>query len=381
MNWRDRYSRGGVCDFRENYEFYFRWLLNKVCSCFVIKGLEGAAASIDPIYLKANLIQSGLICITDFNDKLYACIGNWGGQPNEYYEPTQFIIANPVLGSKTVNLNQNGVLISNTAIDKEFYYGGLDSGLGQLINQTATLLADNIISINCNQINSRITAFFTADSEAQAVAGETILKKMYAGKPFSILRSDLVEKIQVNPISTAGTSQNITELVQLNNYILSNFFHAIGIKANNNMKKERMIVAEVESQDDPLKLSLIEMLTSWQEGFDKVNQLYGTNISVELNPILIDSIKQQMETVESNESNDEPAQVEESQESQKEEETEESEEKEQVETEPETEPEPQKEESESEIEEIKKEIEVVNEIVEMAQEEPELKEEEVKPSE
>ena len=198
---------------------------------------------------------------------------------------------------------------------------------------------------------------------------------MYAGKPFSILRSDLVEKIQVNPISTAGTSQNITELVQLNNYILSNFFHAIGIKANNNMKKERMIVAEVESQDDPLKLSLIEMLTSWQEGFDKVNQLYGTNISVELNPILIDSIKQQMETAESDEPNDEPAQAEESQESQKEEESEESEEKEQVETEPETEPELQKEESEeSEIEEIKKEIEVVNEIIEMAQEEPQLKE-------
>jgi len=57
------------------------------------------------------------------------------------------------------------------------------------------LLADNIVSINCAQINTRVEAVFTADSEGQAVAGEAVLKKLYSGQPYQVLRSDLVEKM------------------------------------------------------------------------------------------------------------------------------------------------------------------------------------------
>ena len=186
-----------------------------------------------------NLLLDGQICITDFDDKLYACIGNRGGEPNEYYIPTIFTIANPILGSKQVKIGKDGVVFYNTDVDCFSYTGNneiFSGGLYDLISQTATLLADNIISINCCQINARINTFFTADSEAQAVAGETILKKMYAGKPYQILRSDLIEKLLVNPINSAAKG-NITELVELHNYIVANFFQSIGVKSNNVMKR------------------------------------------------------------------------------------------------------------------------------------------------
>lgn len=285
--WRERYSAGGVCDFRQNYDFFFRWLLNKVASCFVINGLPD---TINQTYLKTELILSGMCCITDFNGKLYACAGDLGGVPDEYYIPTVFVIANPVLGSKQVNRtgeNKNGVVIFNTATD-QLYSETFAAGLEQLINQTATLLADNIISINCNQINSRIATFFTADSEAEALSGEIILKDMYAGKPFKILRSDLVEKINVNPVATASTSSNITELVELHNYIVSNFMQSIGIKSNNLRKRERLITDEINTQNDYLELSVLEILASWKKGFDEVNEKYGTEITVSLNPAIID---------------------------------------------------------------------------------------------
>lgn len=290
-HWKERYSTGGVCDFRQNYDFYFKWLLNKVAACFVINGLPD---TVDQTYLKTELILSGNCCITDFDGKLYACAGSVGGRPNEYYIPTQYIIANPVLGSKTVDFygdNKNGIVIWNTELDK--IYAGASwycSGLYQLINQTATMLADNVISINANQINSRVCTFFTADSESQAVAGETILKQMYAGRPYQILRSDLIEKININPAATASTSSNITELVELNNYIISNFMQSIGVKANNLRKRERMITGEIESQNDYLELSVLEMLASWQRGFNAVNDLYGPDISVTLNPASIDVV-------------------------------------------------------------------------------------------
>lgn len=283
-HWKEKYSAGGVCDFRENYDFYFKWLLNKVCSCFVVNGLPD---TINQTYLKNELILSGMCCVTDFGGKLYACTGSLGGQPDEYYIPTVFVIANPILGSKQVKRGEDGVVIFNTSVD-ELYTGCFAAGLYQYINQTATLLADNIVSINANQINSRVCAFFVADSKAKALAGEVVLKKMYAGQPYQILEADLVEKINVNPISTASTSSNITELVELNNYIISNFMQSIGIKANNDRKRERMITDEINSQNDYLGFSVLEVLASWQKGFDAVNEMYGTEISVSLSPAVAD---------------------------------------------------------------------------------------------
>lgn len=303
INWQVRAGRGGVCDFRKNFDFYFKWLTNKVMSCFIITDQNPSerTSSINWDYFKMNLILDGQICITDFNDKLYACIGNRGGTPNEYYVPTQFLIANPVLGSKEVTIGETGVVIYNTKIDHFVWTGESDifaAGLCDLIEQTATLLADNIISINCSQINARVTAFFTADSESQAAAGELILRRMYAGKPYSILRSDLLEKLQVNPINNSSSGQNITELVELHNYILANFFQTIGIKSNSVMKRERLIRDEIESQDDFLQVSILEILSSWQAGLDEVNQLYGTSFKVELNQVLLNELMDQLEGTE-----------------------------------------------------------------------------------
>lgn len=286
-DWRSRYADGrkGICDFGLNYDFYFKWLTNKIISCFCIRG---APETINDVYLKTHLILDGNICITDFGD-LYACIGSWGGQPDEYYIPKQYVIANPILGSKTVDIGRNGIVITNTSVDG-LGIGLFDGGLYDLIHQTATLLADNIISINCCQINSRITTFFTADGEANALAGEAVLKKMYAGSPYQVLRQSIVEKLNVNPVSNGGHSQTLTELVELHNYIIANFFQSIGIRANNVMKRERLITSEIESQNDFVKLSLTEILASWQKGFDKVNELYGTEITVELNPVLVNEL-------------------------------------------------------------------------------------------
>lgn len=281
-HWKDRFNAGGICDFSKNYNFYFKWLLNKTASCFYIKNLPD---TMDEFYIKSTLLVDGDIGVTDFNDKLYAVNGAPAGQPDEYYVPTQYTVANPILGSKIFTRGVNGVVIYNTALDK--YVPG---GLFGLIDQTATLLADNVISINCNQINSRVAAIFTADSDAQAIAGEAILKKMYTGAPYQVVRSDIIEKIGVNPIATTAISQNITELVELNNYIIANYFQSIGIKSNDIRKKAHILEDEINSQNNYLQISILEILTSWQKGFDEANKLYNTDIQVELNPALIDTL-------------------------------------------------------------------------------------------
>lgn len=282
QHWKERYGKDGICDFTANYNFYFKWLLSKTCSCFFIKNLP---ETVDEFYVKCNLLCDGDVCFTDFNDKLYALNGAPGGQPDEYYRPSIYTIANPILGSKQVKDGVTGVIVYNSPLDA--YITG---GIYGLIAQTATLLADNIVSINCTQINTRVQAMVTADSEAQALAGELALKKMYAGQPYQVLRSDLIDKIGVNPINTASNASNLAQLIELHNYIIANYFQSIGIKSNDVKKKAHVLQEELDVQNDYLQISILEILTAWQEGFDKVNEMYGTDIHVELNPSLLDTL-------------------------------------------------------------------------------------------
>lgn len=286
-HWKERFGSGGICCFRDNYDFYFKWLLSKTVSCFYIDGLnEDKTKTLDAYYILSGLICDGDICITDFNEgKLYGCIGSPGGKPDEYYKSTLYTIANPVLGSKTVEDGVNGVIIYNTPTDA--YVTG---GLYGLICQTATLLADNIVSINCCQINSRITALVTADSKPQAAEAESVMKSIYAGVPYKVIPSDMVDKVNINPIANTGHGQMLAELVELHTYIISNYFQSIGIRSNNLRKKSHMLQDEIDVQNEFLQISIYELLTSWQAGFDKVNELYGTDIHVRVNPTLLDEL-------------------------------------------------------------------------------------------
>lgn len=286
LHWKERYGKGGVCDFKQNYDFYFKWLLNKTAACFYITGLPD---TINETYLKTNLLLDGNIAITDFDGKLYACIGSQGGPPDEYYKGTIYTIANPVLGSKMAKIGKDCVVIYNNDLD-QFTGDCWISGLYELINQTATLLADNIVSISCCQINTRVQAMAVAESEGQALGAEAALKKLYAGQPYQVLRSDLIDKLTVNPINNTASGQNIAELVDLHNYIIANYFQSIGVRSNNIRKKSHVLQDEIDVQNDYLQISIFEILTSWQDGFDKVNELYGTDIHVELNPALLDTI-------------------------------------------------------------------------------------------
>lgn len=286
LHWKERYGKGGVCDFKQNYDFYFKWLLNKTAACFYITGLP---KTINKTYLKTNLLLDGNIAITDFDGKLYACIGSQGGPPDEYYKGTVYTIANPVLGSKMAKIGTDCIVVYNNELD-QFTGDCWISGLYELINQTATLLADNIVSISCCQINTRVQAMAVAESEGQALGAEIALKRLYAGQPYQVLRSDLIDKLTVNPINNTASGQNIAELVELHNYIISNYFQSIGVRSNNIRKKSHVLQDEIDVQNDYLQISIFEILSSWQDGFDKVNALYGTDIHVELNPALLDTI-------------------------------------------------------------------------------------------
>lgn len=171
--------------------------------------------------------------------------------------------------------------MANSDVDYENL--GLKGGLYSLIYQTAGLLADNISSLNISQINSRLSAIYTATDEGIARTGEEVLKDIYDGKPYKILRDDITDKISVNPIAAAGQNNTLMSLIEVHQYILAQFFQEIGVSANFNMKRERLNTAEVEMNNGALDVNIFSMLKNRQEAVALINEKYGTEIEVELN--------------------------------------------------------------------------------------------------
>lgn len=290
----------GVCDVEFNFRTYFKLLTNKCMSLFKWEGLP---ETIDERFLMEQLVLRGKVCFTQIDGKLYALNGNVGGEPDCYYQPTQFIIANPILGSKTVKIRQEdgskslegltGILVALTDID-QLIQPQFNGGLYNLIYQTAGLLADNTSSINCAQINGRATVGYVADSEALANSAEEVLLDVYSGKPYRVMSQDIMDKIQAMPLAASGNNSTLMTLIEAHQYILAQFYNEIGIGGNWNMKRERINTAETELMKGSLDLSIWQMEKSLKEGIELVNQLFGTSITVDINE---DVIKEEPEDV------------------------------------------------------------------------------------
>lgn len=278
----------GCTDVQKNFTTYFNLLTNKVASMFLWKNLP---ETIDERFLEFTLLLKGKLAWFKHNDKIYALDGNVGGEPNAYYEPTEFIIANPVIGSKHLKVRNldgsnsietlDGILMANSDIDYEEQ--GMKGGLYSLIYQTAGLLADNISSLNISQINGRLAAIFSTSDETIARTAEVVLKEIYEGKPYKILTEDITDKITVNPIAASGQNNTLMSLIEAHQYILAQFFQEIGIQANYNMKRERLNTAEVEMNNGALDINIFSMLKNRQAAVALINEKFGTEIEVELN--------------------------------------------------------------------------------------------------
>lgn len=72
-------------------------------------------------------------------------------------------------------------------------------------------------------------------------------------------------------------------LIEAHQYILAQFFNEIGVGGNWNMKRERINTAETELMTDSLDINIQSMLKCREEAADKINELYGLNVSVKLN--------------------------------------------------------------------------------------------------
>lgn len=258
------------CKFRKK-------LINTASSLFDWGNLP---ESFDVNFLNHELIMSGRIGIISVNGKLYTVRGDVGGEINEYYKPTQYIYANPVLGSGSPTIGQDIAVIFLTSEDTTATL--LDGGLCQLVESTASLLADNELSLSVAQKNTRLTLIADADSEATRNSAEQTLKAMYNGEPYKVVNKRMTDTFNVNPLVTVRPAESMRQLIENRQYIWSCFLQELGINSNFNLKRERLVTSEVELNGECLDTLIDDIERTVLQGVEMTNTLFGTDITFKI---------------------------------------------------------------------------------------------------
>lgn len=259
--------------------YYYKMLLNRVINMFTWKNLPG---TIDEQVMNFWLFVTGRVVFTDFNGKLYALNGNYGGYPNEYYLPTEFVIANPILGSKNVKLDVDGVAMFNSDTDK-YPTQTMTGGLYPILTLTANMLADCVVTISSALKNGRVQTAFLCKDDTVRTAGEKVLTKLYNGDPAVMIDDTILNCITpIKMTDNASVATILQQTIETYQFWLANFYNSIGVNANFNMKRERLNTAEVNINDSALFVNVVNMLNNRQQALEKINKMFGTNITVEI---------------------------------------------------------------------------------------------------
>lgn len=249
---------------------------------------EGLPDTIEPTFFKWCLYVNGKVTFfKDDKGTLLALNGVPSDEPDIYYIPKNIIITNPRL-NKSYNLVRDEECVEVYCTETDKYNFDYIGGVYQLLSKTATMLADNDISINVAQKNTRLINIIAADDQNTKNSVDIVFKKMYAGEPYAVVQSNLISDLKAVPLTaTSTTNSSIVQLVELHQYILSHFYEALGIQTHDNMKKERLITAELNEDPALVRMNIENIYTTVKSGIEKVNEMFGTNITVEINPLIV----------------------------------------------------------------------------------------------
>lgn len=248
-----------------------RYMLIRTQAMFEYTGLPD---SIPQRFLEQYVQTSGFVGIVKVKGELYAMWGGLGGVPDVYYQPTVLTVANPALDySASLTIGKDCEIIRN-----DFLY----QGLMPLCSRYATLLAENFISIRMASINKRTQTFLRADNDRDKAAADKFVDDLVNGKLSAVMTTPFFDGITAQPYGQNSGSSQITELTELHQYLESKLFNELGLQANYNMKRESLSAAELGLNNDIMLPMIDQMLLCRQQDLEKVNSMYGTNISVKL---------------------------------------------------------------------------------------------------
>lgn len=255
--------------------FFRRYLMQKAVS---VISFENLPKSWDETYLRYGLYFFGKVAVIDTD--AYGPIPQWCTLYgyNMYYQPTRAIIASPAFPrSYDLAIGKETELI-RLCPD----YGGIYD----LISYYADLLASTAETMGVNILNSKLSYVFIAGDKASAESQKKLFDKVASGQPAAVVDKKLFN--EDGEPSWLYFAQRLKEnfiapdLLQTLRQIEAEFDTVIGIPNANTDKRERLITDEVNANNTETKSRVGLWLEMINEGLQRVNTMFGLNISAKL---------------------------------------------------------------------------------------------------
>lgn len=264
-------------------DFYFRRLISLVSNVFTWDNLPD---DIPPEYIELTLLLNGFVAFTELGGKRLALRVSPTMYPNEYYYNDSYLYANPYITnaekSGTVTDGKGTVIMYNDNLSRWFGLTCRD-----LISEYAELLAAVDISLKIAIKNTRLTHIGKASNAAELASYNELIRKISRGDlAVGVLSDGLV----TDGISTLQTTHQgvdyLRQIAETREYLYNSFLSQFGIHANTAQKRERLLTDEIDMQNERPIFSISEMYAERKHAALRINQMWGTDITVTLNTAL-----------------------------------------------------------------------------------------------
>lgn len=255
-------------DKRKNIRHHIIYMLDRVMSMFEYDGLPD---TMPKKMLELYMMVNGHALVLKHEGNLYVCFGGFSGEPDAYYMPKQYIVANPYLQLfKVFDIGMDCVLVKN---DTMMY------GLMPMFSKFASALVENELTMNMVDINSRISALIDAPDDATKASAEKYLQDIEDGKSGIIASTAFFDGIRAQPYGEHNY-QRLTDLIEYQQYMKASWFNELGLNANYNMKREAITSNESQLNDDMLLPFVDDMFNCRKEQLEQINDMFDTNITI-----------------------------------------------------------------------------------------------------
>lgn len=268
-------------DKKQNTKDMVEYQLDRTLSMFKWKNLP---KTIPGRSLELYLQTNGFVLLTKHNDEYCIYYGGLGGEPDYLYRPTIATIANPAQRFDA-QLKIAWEVDEDTPEDAAVICinDPLLKGLLPIHQKYASQLAENELTLWLTDILTRMPWLLSAQDDKTKKSAELLLSNIFEGKLGVVTDSAFLDGIKEHVLNNSN-HQSLAALMQLHQYYKASWFNEVGLNAmQNQFKKEAISDSEQQMNTDTLTPLIDIMLANREDFCERVNQLYGLDISVELN--------------------------------------------------------------------------------------------------
>lgn len=239
------------------------------------------------------LSTEGTVGVCRMEDgKLYTGSGGFCGEVRNFL-PVEYQITNAGIGHR------------QGQIGKEFAVGYNNSTLSPdfLLMQTAAILTEIDVSERCNVLFSRLLRIPKVSDEKEKMAIEKCIKAVMDGKFEAVVSKNVLEKMietgsADNKFLDLCDIKDIDKLQYLNQYrdnIIKRFYQFYGQGMQTTAKLAQQTTDELHGYDTIAMIVPTDMLRRRKEFVQQVNQMFGTDITVDFSECWRDSREEMQE--------------------------------------------------------------------------------------